>query len=300
VTIPAADGFPLAARLYPSRLQRPLGVVVIAGAVGTTKERYVDYASYMAGLGWDVVAFDYRGLGASRGAARKAPALSMRDWGEKDLAGVIDWGRDRLTPRRVIVVGHSMGGQVPGLVPNHGAIDALVAVAAQRGYWRFWPGWKKQLIYFFFRVHVPLCLKLFGRLPMRLAGLEDLPEEAARDWARWGLARRYKDPRGDDLQDRFESFRSPILALSFSDDTYYAPLQAVDRLFAVHYVNAPVRRVHFAPPDWGVRAIGHSGFFDPRVCPERVWRSVADWMLASRSPRCASFGHQVGPPEQGG
>ena len=54
--------------------------------------------------------------------------------------------------------------------------------------------------------------------------------------------------------------------------------RAVEHLFAKHYVNAPVQRVHVSPPDWGVPAIGHSGFFDPKVCPARIWRSVAEWM----------------------
>jgi predicted alpha/beta hydrolase len=279
VTIPASDGLPLAASLFRSARPVPVGTILIAGAVGNLRHGYRTYAGYMAEQGWNVVTFDYRGMGESAAGPEQTARFAMVDWGEKDLTGVIDWARDRLSPRRLVLFGHSIGGQVAAFATNHGELDALVGIAAQRGYWPYWTGLGKYLLYFFFGVYTPVSVKLRGFLPLGLAGLENLPGGVALDWARWGVTREYRDRDGSSLLPRFAQFTSPILAISFSDDPVYAPKRAVDVLFAEHYVNAPVTRWHLSPEDFGLKELGHSGFFSRRVRPERLWQATSEWIL---------------------
>src|SRR5262245_42941174 len=182
ITIPATDGLPLAASLLRCQAREQLGTLIFAGAVGNVRQNYAEYAAYMADRGWDAVLFDYRGIGGSKARGEEAATFTMLDWGEKDLAGVIDWARCRLRPERLVLVGHSIGGQLAGLAANNDHLTALVAVAAQRGYWRYWDGWRKYVVYLFWRLHVPLCVKAVGYLPMKAMELEDLPGGVARDW----------------------------------------------------------------------------------------------------------------------
>src|SRR5262249_28457064 len=161
---------------------------------------------YMASRGWDVLTFDYRGIGDSRAPAQTEASFTMLDWGEKDLTGVLAWARGELNPRRLVLVGHSIGGQIAAFAANPSGLEALVGVAAQRGYWRYWPGLKKYLVYLFFGAYVPLCLKTRGYLPLTGVGLENLPRGAAADWARWGVNREYRDSRGISLLPRFARF----------------------------------------------------------------------------------------------
>jgi predicted alpha/beta hydrolase len=292
LSIPATDGFPLAATLLRGRgCERRLaiadgqqqpgspGALIIAGAVGNIRQNYEEYARYMSAQGWDVIRFDYRGIGESKAGREQTAAFSMLDWAEKDLSGVIDWAQKRLQPRRLVLVGHSIGGQLAGLAPNNDQLTALVAVAAQRGYWPYWDGWRKYAIYLFWRLYLPLCVSTFGRLPMKAMELEDLPGGIAREWARWGLHRHYKDADGNLLWSRFARFTAPILAMSFSDDQSLAPRRAVDALFTEHYVGAPLTRWHFGPEDFG--GLGHSGFFSRQTCPERLWEATSEWILGS-------------------
>jgi predicted alpha/beta hydrolase len=284
VRIPATDGLALAASVFRTRQDEVQGTMIVAGAVGNVRGNYAEFGRAMAERGWNVVTFDYRGIGESQRAARRAADFSMMDWGEKDLAGMIAWARSHLPSPRLVLIGHSIGGQIAALAPNHDDLDALVGVAAQRGYWRYWPGLNKYLVYGFFGVFVPLAVKLRGFLPLRWAGLESLPAAAARDWSRWGLAHDYLDADRKSLKKRFESFRAPILAMSFSDDPSLAPRTAVDALFAEHYVPALVTRWHLEPSDFGVSRLGHSGFFQPNICPGSLWQATLDWILA-RTPR---------------
>ena len=170
--IPATDGFALAASLFLSGRRPALGALMIAGAVGNRRQNYTAYAAYMAEKGWDVLTFDYRGIGESAVPWKMSESFTMVDWGEKDIAGVIDWARAHLNPARLVLVGHSIGGQVVGFAPNSDALSGLVGVAAQRGYWPYWPGWRKYGVYLFFGAYVRLSLRIWGRLRLGLAGLE--------------------------------------------------------------------------------------------------------------------------------
>jgi predicted alpha/beta hydrolase len=285
MTIQATDGLPLAASLFRCQAGEQRGTLLIAGAVGNVRQNYAEYAAYIAAQGWDAVLFDYRGIGGSKACGPEAAAFTMLDWGEKDLAGVIDWAQCRLHTRRLVLVGHSIGGQLAGLAANNHCLTALVAVAAQRGYWRYWDGWRKYVVYLFWRLYVPLCLKAVGYLPMKTMELEDLPGGVARDWARWGLKRHYEDAAGSRVGHHFARFTAPILAMSFSDDPSLAPPRAVDALFSEYYVRAPMTRWHIRPEDLGVRRLGHSGFFTRRVCPERLWQATAEWMRSVYTER---------------
>jgi predicted alpha/beta hydrolase len=63
-TITAADGMKLAVRVYePDSPDR--GSVVIGGAMGVRQDYYAPFAQWLAGRGWRVLTFDYRGSGDS-------------------------------------------------------------------------------------------------------------------------------------------------------------------------------------------------------------------------------------------
>lgn len=271
----ATDGYPLAATIYKTSPQREGKAAIIAGAVGVRRSRYRDFATYLAGRGWAVVTFDYRGIGGSRrGCLSKSPAR-LRDWGERDAAGVIEWVHHQFGPRRCVAVGHSVGGQIIGFAPNHGRLDALLTIASQKGYWKYWRGLWRYLVGGFWRV-VPALVGILGYLPLWPAGCEDLPPQVALEWQRWGMRPEFVDEERRSMNHRFHTFTAPILAMSFADDPLYAPPRAVEALLKV-YANAPSVHRHFHPRDLGVRRIGHSGFFDPGVCPA-LWEVAVEWL----------------------
>ncbi len=87
------------------------GVVLVAPATGVPHRFYRHFASHIAGHGFEVVAWDWRGIGASRTALGHRDArLTMRAWGERDLEAAIAWADRRARGQRVALVGHSFGG----------------------------------------------------------------------------------------------------------------------------------------------------------------------------------------------
>ena len=286
--ISTADGVVLAASVHePAEASH--GVAIILPATGCDRQRYEAFAGFLAGQGWHAVTFDYRSIGESFVPQRDTHLASMLAWGEQDLDAVIRWVRNRIAPQRLVLVGHSIGGQIIPFAASHQQVDAIVTVAAQKGHWRLFPAPQRYAVLGFFQVYVPLCLRLFGRVPLRFAGLDALTAEVARDYARWTMNLPYADANGFDLTPRFGDVRAPILALSFADDAQYAPKAAVDFLLQHYYVNAPTWRSHIDPQQLSLDCLGHSGFFDPAVCPPALWMETADWLLAAADGQAARY-----------
>ena len=273
--IPASDGYPLAATVYRWMEPGKSKVAIVTAAMGVTRARYHEFSLYMAGLGWTVVTFDYRGIGGSRRGRLDECDARLADWGNKDLAGAIDWVRQEFAPWRLVAVGHSIGGQIIGLAPNNRYLNAILMVGAQKGYWRYWDVPWRYIVSAFWRV-LPVLVEIFGYLPMWPAGCDDLPPWVALDWQRWAMHPDFLDEGWRSLGGRFREVQSPILALSFTDDALYAPPKAVMALLEI-YANAPSQHRRYAPGQLGARRIGHSGYFVPGVCPQ-LWESALEWL----------------------
>lgn len=275
--VPARDGFELAATLYSPAA--PVAVdrfVLITSATGVKRRYYDKYARFLAEQGLPCLTFDYRGIGDSGPRSLRRFQATMRDWAEQDIAGVIDWLSEHQRPAKLLVLGHSVGGQLIGLTPNNGRIAAMLAVAAQSGYWRYWPFPRRYLMAVLWYGLMPALISILGYFPAKKLGLaEDLPGGVAGEWARWCRNPQYMvDRDGQPLRTFFGAFRAPIYYYSIDDDAF-APKNAVEFMMSC-YVNAPKEGRHLVPKELGVRAIGHFGLFREAFKP-LLWKTTADW-----------------------
>src|SRR6185369_17052268 len=159
-TIQAADGMKLSARVYePDRTG--LGSVVIGGAMGVRQDYYAPFAQWLAGRGWRVFTFDYRGSGESgpSGSALRGFKADLFDW-TRDYEAVIDHAHAALPGRPLFLLGHSLGAQLPGLLSNQDKVSGMLSVAAGSGYWRENAPQLKRVVFYFWFVLVPLATRL--------------------------------------------------------------------------------------------------------------------------------------------
>jgi predicted alpha/beta hydrolase len=271
----ARDGVLLSATVHrrktPGSARRP--AVVIASATGVRRGYYAPFAAFLARRGHDVVTFDYRGIGGSRDAAARP---KMHDWGEQDLAGVVEhagwtFGRRDGT---VDVVGHSVGGQIVGLLPEPERVERFVAVAAQSGDYRLWPLPSRLAMAALWYGVVPGVTRAVGYLPGALGIGEDLPPGVALEWAAWCRTPGYLvGGEGTARRAGFARLRARVLAFGFHDDPY-APSAAVDALLAL-YQNATVERRDVRRAALG--PVGHFGFFRDRF-RRSLWEDAARFL----------------------
>lgn len=273
--IEALDGLPLGATILEPTASGQRKTALIGSATGVKRQRYRPFARFLASQGWSVVTFDYRGIGDSRDGDLKSLPHTMSEWGSKDIAGVIAWIERNWTPSSLVMVGHSIGGQVLPFAPNCDRVSALLTVGCQKGYWKLWRGLDRLQCLAFWGL-MPVAVRLFGYLPMGFVDCEDLPPGVALEWRRWGVHHDFVDADGISLNDFHASFTAPILAYSFSDDAF-APRAAVEKMLEF-YRCAPRQHRHIHPNQLGLKAVGHSGFFTDPDVSERLWREACEWM----------------------
>lgn len=284
IDIIAADGRRLSATWYPAQVES-LGTVVIAGALGVPRRFYRGLAMYFASTGLAVLTVDYRGIGGSvTGDTLRKDNATLRQWGELDLPAAVAYAAQQGQP--VYWMGHSIGGQLLGLIP-HTEVRAAVLVASQSGYWGLWPTFgSRAAIFSVWHVLIPL-LTLSGRLPMSLLGLgEDVPAGVAREWAQWGRQQKYIMSYSQTLpDDGFRSFRGELTTFAIADDAY-APPSTVQALH--DFYQGASRKTHHLvhPSDMGVKELGHFGVFRPKF-KNTLW---ARWRAAllGEAPAVAS------------
>jgi predicted alpha/beta hydrolase len=269
--VTAADGYKLAASLFDGG--RADTVVLINSATAVPRRFYQRFANYLKRYGWTAVTYDYRGIGESKPASLCGFDARMRDWALLDMTAVVDWIVRELAPARLFAVGHSFGGQAPGMIENAHRLDAMVGVSAQSGYWGVQGGRERARGRFVVTVAIPLLAHLMGYFPWSWFGPgEDLPKGVALEWARWC---RYPNYLLDDKSlplERYRSFAAPVLAYSIDDDDW-GTSRAVDDMMRAY---GSVTRRHIAPADYGLERLQHMGFF--RDGAEPIWREVVEWL----------------------
>lgn len=274
IRISATDGYALGARRFGDQSAGPY--VVIAGATAVKQAYYARFAAWLSLQGCTVLTFDYRGIGESRPARLRGFEARLRDWGERDLEGVLRFALEDKGSRPLHVIGHSVGGQLLGLAASNGSIDRIVTVGSQSGYWGHWSGASKLHKAAVWYALLPALGNTFGFIPGKFGIGEDLPKGVALEWAKWCRHPEYMLGHGIG-KDGFARVKAPMRAISISDDDY-APKPAVDALHAL-YSGTQVERHHVSPKELETQAIGHFGFFRSTF-QDSLWRNVSTFLFA--------------------
>lgn len=288
-SIRSSDGTAIALRSYePAGTAR--GSVVVGGAMGVRQDYYEPFAQWLAGQGWRVTTFDYRGSGDS---APDTPDGTLRgfkadlfDW-TRDYEAAIDHAHAALPSQPLYLLGHSLGAQLPGLIGNQHKVSGLLSVAAGSGYWRENAPQLKRIVPYFWFVLVPIATRLFGYFPGRkLRKVGDLPAGVILQWRKWCLNPRYSvGAEGESVRQRYANARFPVLALSIDDDELMT-LRGTHSLVAL-YENAPREVQRIAPADLAVRRLGHFGPFR-REHEAALWPRMQQWLAGGLAQRAAA------------
>lgn len=204
--------------------------------------------------------FDYGGIGQSRSGSLRSFDTSIKNWGKYDLEAVLRTIKADYPDKKLVVVAHSMGGQIIGLASSSLHVDKLIFVNVPSGYLKFWRGTGrlKMLIawYFWF----PVLTKFFGYMPTsKISAMEDLPKSVALQWRKWCLSPNYMFDHLDGHETWYEKIECPLVSFSVENDAF-APKDAVD-WFTERYKSCKRKRIHISPADLGMEYIGHFGFF---------------------------------------
>ncbi|MBV6642770.1 MAG: alpha/beta fold hydrolase [Cyclobacteriaceae bacterium] len=262
------DGIQIAANLYSNNSPK-LNLIVVAPAAGVPQNYYRKFAEYASqNFDFDVLTFDYRGIGASLHGHVKSNRSSMSEWGSHDMNEALRWGRSRYA--KVFLIGHSVAGQVFPKADHAKSVTAAYFVCTQTASKKFWSGWPRIAVNFFWYVALPLTNKIYGYMPgWVLGGSEDLPKKVASEWRRWGLHPQGVLQGDPNVRDQFNRLRIPIHFVNVQDDKILAPVTATREIMH-YYGNAVTTFQHIRPKDLRIKKLGHFGFFSCRNS-EKLW-----------------------------
>jgi predicted alpha/beta hydrolase len=272
----APDGRELAAHWICAAQRK--SVIVLNAGTGFPQTFYFKLAMYAAERGYDVLVYDYRGMGRSAPADLASETARMSDWGLLDMRAALDAGAERAQGVPVVTLGHSIGGQLLGLLTNHALARVHVQIATSVGYWPWELAPFKYFVWWFWRVHGPILLALKGYIPTGggWTGLP-LPRGVYEEWRRWCLR---PDHFGPDLHtylagNSYADIRAPLLSVGLTDDPIATrrTVGALNRFFP----NVARESRWYSPRDAGSKHIGHGGFFASRH-RDTLWRPVLDWI----------------------
>ncbi|MGU3400830.1 alpha/beta fold hydrolase [Brucellaceae bacterium D45D] len=284
VRIECADGVVLGGHLWAVSNRSASATVIINPATGVAARYYRFYAEFLVSHGFDVLTYDYRGIGNSRPENLRRTGYRWHDWGEKDFAAALDFVLARDLPQPIHVVGHSFGGVAPGFAANAGHISRMLTVGAQYAWWRDYKSSHKLSLLAKWHFVMPALTLLCGYFPGRKLGwLEDLPARVALDWALMGkrLENTVPSPQRAEIRGRFAEVSADILAITLSDDELGTP-QAVARTLSL-YSASQRQQVLLEPKTLGYERIGHFDLFHNRHAAG-FWIDSLLWLRDGLNP----------------
>ncbi len=258
LNIPTKLSHTIAAREFVS--QTPKAVIIIASATGVKQTLYQKFAEFLRQHDFTVYTFDYAGIGASKKESLKKFNTTASSWGNNDLESIITYAKKNNKDAKLILIGHSIGGQLIGLAPSSKLANGILLVAAQTGYWKFWKGFNKLKMFATWYFLIPSLTSLFGYFPGKKIGAsEDLPKDVALEWRKWCCSKNYFFDHIKKAEQMYQAIHCRITSFSCEDDNY-APKVTVDWL-TEKYANANIKRRHLLAKNLKLKKIGHFGFF---------------------------------------
>ena len=188
--------------------------------MGVPARHYQPLAEALSSQGVGVALHEWRGIGSS-----SVRATRYSDWGYhellmQDLPAAVKACRKACPEARILIGGHSLGGQLAclfaSLQPDR--VDGVAAVATGTPYWRCFNPWGPVL-----RIGLSLVYwtaRLKGHYPGRAMGFGGNESRGViSDWTRSGRTGHYA-ARGieHDLEAALSGMSCPMLALRLQDD----------------------------------------------------------------------------------
>ncbi len=273
----AADGYLIGGftwRHPRTDFERP--VVIINAATSVRCRHYSRFADYLFANGFDVITYDYRGIGESRSGSLRGFKASWSDWGVLDFEAMLQRAQREFPGQPIDVVGHSFGGCAAGLGASGATIRRIVTVGAQFAYWRDYAANGRWRMFAKWHVVMPLVTALCGYFPgKRMGWLEDTPAGVVRDWSM--PTPRYETRlSGRGLSELpFAQVKAQLLAISITDDPF-GTVAAIERLLG-YFENSARTHLRIAPEDISEKAVGHFAFFRSEY-QDRLWPIALQWL----------------------
>ena len=230
VVFSSVDGVANLLTVFPVDNQGP--VLLIAPAMGVPARTYLKLAEALQTTGHSAATFDLRGIGNSAIRASRANNFGYYQMAIHDFSAAVAALKNELPNRPIVLLGHSMGGQLACLFlsQNPNAAAGLILSASCTVHYAGWPFPQNMSILVLSQI-AALIARVVGYFPGKKLGFGGREARNVMiDWARNARNGRYKLLNSAiNFESDLKKVSLPILAINFNDDRF-APLTATQLL----------------------------------------------------------------------
>jgi predicted alpha/beta hydrolase len=299
VRVRSSGGAEFVVRLL--RAERPdAPVALVVPAMGARARFYAPFARGLHQGGLHVAVTDLRGQGESTPVARRGVAYGYREMVDDDLPAVTRAVSAAFPRSPVVLIGHSLGGQLALLssATELTGVHAVVLTAAGSVWWRGFGSVRGLRNLVASQLFAALATAL-GYWPGERLGFGGTqPTAVMRDWARQGRTGRYTLRGSDtDYEAALARLKLPVLAVGVENDSL-APPDATDHLLR-KLPAAPVSRWHYSEALAGNHRLDHFRWVRHS---DGMSAYITDWIsgtLTTRQDGAAQQGTQPDPAGEG-
>lgn len=273
VTITCTDGYSLSGRFYQSKQSTEQLPILICPATGITQGFYHNFSEWLSEQSFNVMVFDFRGIGQSLHGPLRESNASIQDWGQLDIPAAIDLLLNKTQQEKVTLLGHSAGGQLLGIVPNYDKVAQVISISGSTGHVKGLKGRTKRMAPVMFNLIFPVSSLIKGYGATNFLGMgENLPKNVAKQWAQFCSKPGYViNAIGKTLFDDYHSeIQCPITVYWSSDDEIATEANVKDLLRL--YPNAQTNMIELRPQEHGHKAIGHMLMF--KKSHQNLWSKI--------------------------
>ena len=234
-------------------------ICICLPAMGVRASYYKTFANELAMAGNTVITSDWRGHGHS-----SQTASFKTDFGYEhyitDLDDIVHFCRQRFPNKKIILVGHSLGGQIQSLYisrfPQN--CNQLVLIAANSVYYKGWDKKTSQKIKMAGTFFYPLS-KLLGYFPGQVIGFGGREARTVmKDWTHNLKTGGYRLTNSIfDYDSALKEATPNILCISFENDKLIAPKQSVINLLNKFNDKANKEHLHFTSGEIDIPNLDH-------------------------------------------
>lgn len=272
------SGWRLALRDFTAATPDPdKPAILVFAAMGAPARAYRRLCRWFANQGYPIATLDLRGTGESLPIPRRGVDFGISHHLYEDWPAAVGWAQLAYPNRKLVLMGHSIGGQLSGVYAgqNPGTVSALVLLTTTSVWFRSTPYLLRQLRGLYMFTAFSLWARWHGWLDGAVFnwGLP-LARQVVLDWARWGFSGRYSDSQKRDLDGAIAAVDLPVLSVSFSDDVRLAPKEACDD-YVRRMPKAKLMRWHLTPQEIGLEEASH---FTHLRGAEQFWARIDGWL----------------------
>lgn len=271
----ANDGVQASMRVFRAR-SAGVPVLVCLPAMGVRGSYYAGLARALNDTGLHAVTSDLRGVGSSSLRASRSCDFGYKEMLSLDLPALIAQARACFPESKLVLLGHSLGGQLSALhLSKHPeAAEGLILIAACNVHYKGWPPFTRWRVLGF-----ALLLRglgaLLGYVPAgRLGFAGNEARTVVVDWSNNCKTGRYLvQHSAHDYDLSLQQMTKPVLSISLEADKL-APPRSVANLHA-RLPRCAVTAKCFSANYPGLENAGH---FDWAKRPEIVAETISAWI----------------------